>query len=181
MRYPSPLRWPAVIVVLAMTILCGYARADSRARIDAGSLDALHKLREFSSTAGELLAKASAVLVFPDVVKMGFGAGGQYGEGSLLVNGKAVAYYATAGGSYGLKSEARTKSEVILFMTDDSLHKFRNSRGWVPGSDADLVLAGLKAKDVRETSQPVIAFIFSDSGVVNGPDLEGVKITHIAR
>jgi len=181
MRYSSPLRWPALVAVLVMAIQCGTCWADSKARIDAGSLDALNSLREYSATAGELLAKASAVLVFPDVVKMGFGAGGQYGEGSLLVNGEAVAYYATAGGRYGLESGGQTKSEVFLFMTDDALHKFRNSRGWDVGSDARVVLLGSGAIDTRKISQPVFAFIFSDKGMADTLTLEGRKITHIAR
>ena len=49
-----------------------------------GSVAALEDLRKHSAKAGELLDQAAGVLVFPDVVKMGFGVGGEFGEGVLI-------------------------------------------------------------------------------------------------
>ena len=37
--------------------------------------------------------RAAGILVFPTVVKAGFGFGGEYGEGSLLIHGRPAEYY----------------------------------------------------------------------------------------
>ena len=93
----------SVLVAAVLVVLSPGLYADDKAKIDAGSQKALEKLRAHSGEAGELLDKAAGVLVFPDVVKMGFGVGGQYGEGSLLVAGMPTSYFVTAGASFGLQ------------------------------------------------------------------------------
>ncbi len=160
------------------------AAADSKERIDSKSQEALVKLREYSADAGKLLHDAAGVLVFPDVVKMGFGVGGQYGEGSLLVAGEPVAYYATAGASFGLQVGAQFKAEVILFMSEKALQDFRNSQGWEVGVDGSVAVATLGAGgkiDSKTVRQPVVAFIFSNKGLMYNLTMEGSKITRIAR
>ena len=166
-------------MALSMTVL-----ADTREVIDAQTDQALDRLREYNGEAAGLLEEAVGVLVFPDVVKMGFGVGGQYGEGSLLVDGKPVAYYATAGASFGLQVGVQYKAEVILFMTEEALQNFRNSQGWEVGVDgsAAIVDVGAGGKiDSKMVNQPVVAFIFSNKGLMGNLTLEGSKITRIAR
>ena len=158
--------------------------ADSKAFIDDKSQEALAHLRDHSPGAGPLLDKAAGVLVFPDVVKMGFGVGGQYGEGSLLVDGTPVAYYATAGASFGLQIGAQYKAEVILFMTEQALSDFRSSQGWEVGVDASVTIADSEVEgklDSLTARQPVVAFIFSNKGLMGNLTLEGSRITRIAR
>ncbi len=160
------------------------ALADSKSHIDTKSVEALERLREHAPGAGPLLDKAVGILVFPDVVKMGFGVGGQYGEGSLLIDGEPVAYYATAGASFGLQLGAQYKSEVILFMTEEALARFRGSQGWEVGVDSSVAILDVGAGgkiDTRTLTQPVVAFIFSNKGLMGNLTLEGSRITRIAR
>ena len=58
------------------------ARAASGAEIDQKVDVALNTLLAQSPTAQALADKAVAVLVFPQVVKAGFGFGGEFGEGA---------------------------------------------------------------------------------------------------
>jgi lipid-binding SYLF domain-containing protein len=177
--YLLPALMAALLLVLAPALY-----ADDKAKIDAGSQKALEKLRAHSDKAGELLDKAAGILVFPDVVKMGFGVGGQYGEGSLLVKDMPTSYFVTAGASFGLQVGAQVKSEVILFMTDEALSKFQNSRGWrvgVDGSVALIKLGGGGSIDTASINQPVVGFIFSNEGLMYNLTMEGTKITRIAR
>src|ERR1700680_1913820 len=102
----------------ALTSLLGSAagaQASSAAEIDAG----VHStLREFAWRVGgaqELLAKSTAVLVFPFVLKAGMGFGGEYGEGALLVRGRTVAYYNTVSASVGFQLGAQARSVIIVF------------------------------------------------------------------
>ncbi len=171
-------------VLLALCLGTQPAWPDSRSHIDAKSREALERLREHFPDAGPMLDRAAGVLVFPDVVKMGFGVGGQYGEGSLLIDGEPVAYYATAGASFGLQIGAQYKSEVILFMTEPALLDFRGSQGWEVGVDGSVAIidtgAGGKI-DTRTLGGPVVGFIFSNKGLMGSLSFEGSKITRIAR
>jgi lipid-binding SYLF domain-containing protein len=102
----------------------------------------------------------------------------------LQVAGEPVAYYATAGASFGLQLGAQYKSEVILFMNQDALDKFRASPGWEVGVDGSVAVIQLGAGgkfDSKQLTQPVIAFIFSNQGLMYNLTLEGSKITRIAR
>jgi lipid-binding SYLF domain-containing protein len=173
-----------VLMTLLLFLPAPFLRADNKAAIDAGSAEALVKLRLHSSQAGELLDKAAGVLVFPDVVKMGFGVGGEYGEGSLLVPGKPTAYFVTAGASFGLQVGIQTKSEVILFMTEEALKRFQNSAGWKVGVDGSVTVAKLGADgsfDSNTLRESIVGFIFSNKGLMYNLTLEGSKITRIAR
>jgi len=174
----------AVIITLLLLLPAPLLRADSRAVIDAGAEEALVKLRAHSPQAGELLDRAAGALVFPDVVKMGFGVGGEYGEGSLLVPNKPTSYFVTAGASFGLQVGVQTKSEVILFMTEEALRQFQNSSGWKVGVDGSVALVKLGVDgsfDSQSAKESVVGFIFSNKGLMYNLTLEGSKITRIAR
>lgn len=178
------LRILPTLFSLLLVLLSPASRADSLEQINTGATKALAQLKEHAPGVDGLLQEAAAVLVFPDVVKLGFGVGGQYGEGVLLVGGEPAAYYATAGASFGLQLGAQTKSEVIAFMTEDALVGFRNSRGWEAGLDGSIALLaqGKEGRvDTRNLKEPVVGFIFSNQGLMGNLTFEGAKITRIAR
>jgi lipid-binding SYLF domain-containing protein len=71
--------------------------------------------------ARELANKAVGILAFPSVVKAGFGFGGEYGEGALLIQGRPVDYYNTVSASFGFQLGAQVRSVIIVFMTPEAL------------------------------------------------------------
>jgi lipid-binding SYLF domain-containing protein len=114
------------IVLLFLLVFSFTATAVSKQEIDAYVEEALTQFY-IHSNAGEQLAKqAKGILIFPRVYKAGLLVGGEYGEGALNVNGENVGYYNVAPGSLGLQAGIQQKSEIIMFMTEDSLKKFRN-------------------------------------------------------
>src|ERR1700722_18209637 len=84
--------------------------------------------------------KAAGMLVFPRVTKGGVGVGGEFGEGVLKVNGKTVGYYSVGSASVGLTLGLAKHSEIIMFMTQDSLNKFTAGDGWSVGADAGITV-----------------------------------------
>src|SRR5690348_11210393 len=70
-------------------------RADSAQEINRKSRAALQELYSTTTGARRVGDSASAVLVFPSVVKAGFVVGGQRGEGTLFSGGKTLGYYST--------------------------------------------------------------------------------------
>ena len=158
------------------------AMAASREELDANVREAVNDLYKHSSAAQELAGKSVGMLVFPKVVKVGIGIGGEYGEGALLVGGKTAAYYNIAAGSIGLQLGAQQKSQVILFMNQSELDKFRKSEGWKAGVDGSVALATLGAGgqiDTETSKKPIIGFIFSNKGLMYNLTFEGSKITKI--
>lgn len=177
------IRSVSLPVMLAL-LVAPAAQAKTAEQLDAEVRETIEELYEFSSAAKELAAKAAGMLVFPEVYKGGIGIGGEYGEGALLVGGKTVAYYNTASASIGFQLGAQKKSQVILFMNQEELDKFRNSDGWKAGVDGSVALATLGAGGELSTEtakKPIIGFIFSNKGLMYNLTFEGSKITEIDR
>ena len=177
-------RLSAGLLALLMLLASPSVLPATREVIDAKVREALDTFAEQSPAGAELMKKTSGVLVFPDVVKMGFGIGGEYGEGALLIDGEPVDYYSTAGASFGLQLGAQFKAEIIMFMNDRALSKFRRAKGWEAGVDGSVALATVGTGGSIATStaqQPIIGFIFSNRGLMYNLTLEGNKITRIER
>ena len=164
--------------LLLLALLAGNpAHADSAEQIRRGAVDALALLRDHVEGADELLASAAGVLVFPDVVKLGFGVGGEYGEGVLLVAGEPAGYYATSGANFGLPTGSRVKSEVVVFASESALKAFLGQRSWRVG-EGGLVLASAPSADLPDAT---VGYVFSETGLVPGLTLEGARFTRLAR
>jgi lipid-binding SYLF domain-containing protein len=162
----------------------GALHAASRIEIDARVEAALTEFYREVPAARELATAAKGILVFPQVLKAGFGIGGEYGEGALLLNRQPVQYYATAGASVGFQVGAQAQTQIILFMDSTALARFRSSDGWKVGVDGSVAIAQFgagKTLDSTTLQQPVIGFIFSNKGLMYDLSLEGNKITRIDR
>lgn len=173
--------------VWAMLLCLGLSPAalgDDREVIESRAALALETLREHAPDAVSLLRKAVGILVFPDIVEMGFGTGGQYGEGVLLIDGEAKAYYATAGAEHGVPAQEGPKAQVILFMTRQALIDFRNTVNWKVGVHGGVTKVQVDERGRVNTPPglgPVLGFTFSDRGVLGHLDLAGSSINRIAR
>jgi lipid-binding SYLF domain-containing protein len=160
----------------------GASSSEKRASIDANVNGAMTKLYAQDPESRAMVAKARGVLVFPSVVSAGFVVGGSYGQGSLLVGGRNSGYYSTAAGSVGLLAGADSKAMYILFMTEDSLNKFRASNGWTAGADASvsLIKTGASANvDTQTAQQPVVGYILTNAGLMANLAIDGTKITRL--
>ena len=132
----------------------------------------------------EFLKSAKGVLVFPSVIKAGVGVGGEYGEGALRIGGKTADYYNTAAASIGLQLGIQSKRIIIVFMQDDALKKFRESKGWEAGVDGSVALIELGAGGTIDTTtikDPIVGFVFGNKGLMFNLTLEGSKYTKIVR
>ena len=160
------------------------ALAESAEVIDIRVTETIATFKKEVNGADVFLAQSSGYLVFPRVIKVGIGFGGEFGEGVLRIGGRNVDYYRTMAGSFGLQLGAQAKSIVIAFMTPESLDKFRNSSGWKVGIDGSVALIDLgagKTIDSHNIKDPVVGFIFGSKGLMYNLTLEGTKITKIEK
>jgi lipid-binding SYLF domain-containing protein len=158
--------------------------AASAAAIDADVRATIDRFHSQIGGARELSDKSYGILVFPSVVKAGFGIGGEYGEGALMVRGQPTAYYNTVGASFGFQLGIQARSVIIMFMTPEALDQFRRSKGWKVGVDGSvaIVTVGVGGSiDTNKIVSPVIGFILDPKGLMYNLTLEGTKITRIRK
>ena len=156
------------------------AHAASAAEIDAKVDIALNSLLAENAAARAIGEDAIAVLVFPEIIKAGFGIGGQFGEGALRKGGMTTGYYNLASASFGFQLGAQSYSQVLFFMTEEALAGLDQVRGFELGADASVAVAdqGLGVDVSTNTIQdPIVAFVFGQKGLMGGVTLEGSKIT----
>ena len=170
--------------LLMLTQWNGIAHAESAAGIDADADAALIKLFEAQPVAKMLSEKAAAVLIFPNIVKAGFIAGGQYGQGALRKKGKTVGYYSSAAGSFGLQAGAQSFGYVLFLMTPSAVKYLSKSDGWEIGVGPSIVIVDegiAKNLTTMTLKSDVYAFIFDQQGLMAGAGLQGAKITRIKK
>jgi lipid-binding SYLF domain-containing protein len=158
------------------------AAASRRQEIDAAVNGTLSRLGSTVQGSNELMAKAQGILVFPSVKKAAFIVGGEYGEGALRVSGATVGYYSTAAASFGFQAGAQSTAIIFLFMTRDSLEKFRNSKGWSAGADMGVSVAKVGANgaiDTTSATSQVVALVLTNAGLMADLSLAGTKVTRL--
>ena len=179
MNFSRKLRPFMLLVAMFCSTSVLAASAD---KINREADKALQVFREDVSGAEVFLAQAAGYLVFPRVIKIGIGIGGETGEGVLRVGGTPVEYYRTTAGSFGLQLGAQAKSIVIVFMTREALDKFRNASGWKVGVDGSVALIDIgagKTIDSNNVKDPVVGFIFGSKGLMYNLTLEGTKFSKL--
>ena len=182
MRMSIPVRLSFLLLPLLAIVNAPTAMSASKVELDARVSATLERLQEHEKATVELMQKASGILVFPRVIKAGFGLGASIGEGSLLVNYQPVQYYRTTSLSIGLQIGGQASSEVVLFMTNDALERFRQSDGWEAGVDGSIALITVGVGgdiDTHNLQSPIIGFIFGNKGLMYELSFEGSKFSKI--
>jgi lipid-binding SYLF domain-containing protein len=180
------MKLKSMMAVIGLTLFALIAGAPSfagtKAEIDASANSAITRFYALNPQNKQLAGKAAGTLVFGRVTKGGAGVAGEYGEGVLRVNGKTVDYYSTTSASVGLTLGVAQHSEVILFMTRDSLDKFTSSENWSAGADASFALVKQGSGGQYDTAtlgKPILGFFFHEKGLLGDLSLEGSKITKV--
>lgn len=188
----SSFAWPAALslaIACAALVGCTTTGPDVRANpavarqeISKGIDATLSRLYQAAPGSQQLVARATGVLVFPDVKSASFVIGAEHGDGALRVHRETAAYYSMTGGSIGWQAGAQSKAVVLVFLTPDALEKFRTSKGWTVGVDANVAVAKIGANgsiDTLNAQQPVVQFVLNNLGLTAGVSLAGSKISPI--
>jgi lipid-binding SYLF domain-containing protein len=172
----------AMLALGWQTSMAGEAGKTAAADLSRDANASLKQLYASVPLAKSLGPKALAVLVFPKVTKAGLGVGGQYGEGALLQKGKAVAYYNTAGASFGLQAGAQQYSYALFFMNAKALGQLDKAEGFEVGIGPTVVVVDAGVANSLTTTtmkDDIYAFIFGQKGLMAGLGIQGNKITKI--
>jgi lipid-binding SYLF domain-containing protein len=171
-----------VVVAAIGVVSVPHARAASAQELTRNASQALRDLYAKEKSARVLGEKATAVLVFPGIVKAGFMFGGQIGEGVLFQNGRVAGYYNSIAASYGFQAGIQKFGYALFFMNRDALSYLARSEGFEIGAGPSIVVVD-KGMGISSTSttltHDVYAYIFNQKGLMGGVGLQGSKITRI--
>ena len=182
MQWKNPLA--AIGLIMLSLFASTTAFADSKAEIDASVSQALKQFYAHNLKHKEFAGKAAGMLVFPHITKGGVGVAGEFGEGVLQVKDMTVDYYNITSASVGLTLGIASRSEIVMFMTQESLDKFKKSNGWKIGVDAGVAIMSLGAGgqyDTKTLQKPILGFVFGEKGLIGDLSLEGSKVTKIQK
>ena len=176
----------AFILAIAATVVISPspAIAESAAGLEADADAALNKLYADSPQAKMLSEKATAVLVFPNMVKAGFLVGAQYGQGVLRKKGRTAGYYNSVAGSYGLQAGVQSFGYALFLMSGPAVKYLDKSDGWEIGVGPSIVVVDegvARTLTTTTAKDDVYAFIFDQKGLMAGMGIQGTKITKIKK
>ena len=165
------------------------ALAASAEEIDASVNEALAAFEKDIKGGHEMLGKAAGYLVFPRVIKVGVGVGGEGGEGALRVNGQTVGYYNTFAVEpayafgHGLSYTQFEYRDLRLGATEFAGRMtvsvtVRNS-GSVPGRDVVQLYLSAPGKALHKPERELTAF--AKTGLLEPGGSETVTLTLTGR
>ena len=156
-------------------------QAARRAQQAAQTLTEIMNVRD-KAIPRELLAKAEAVAIFPNVIKAGFIFGGRGGSGVISrrqPNGwSAPAFFKLGGGSVGLQIGASSTDFILLFMNPAALQGLLEDKFEI-GGEGSVAAGPVGRAAAASTNATLDAGILSFSrskGLFAGLELKGVVI-----
>jgi lipid-binding SYLF domain-containing protein len=131
-----------------------------------------------------LLARAYAVAVVPNVVKVGFALGARRGKGILVVRREDnswsnPAFITLTGGSFGWQIGAQSTDIILVFKTREGVDGIASGK-FTLGADASIAAGPVGRHTAVATDVEFKAEVFSYSrsrGVFAGVALEGAGVT----
>jgi lipid-binding SYLF domain-containing protein len=171
-----------LLITVTFVFLSNNLLAKTAREIDVSVDVAIERFHEQVIGAKQLIEASKGILVMPNVFKGAFLIGGEYGEGALRIDGKTVDYYNTASGSIGIQIGGQKKDIILLFMTDEALKEFRDSKGWEAGLDGNVAFikygAGVR-EDTTTTKEPIVGFVIDAKGLIADFSFKGAKFSKI--
>ncbi|MDR3517908.1 MAG: lipid-binding SYLF domain-containing protein [Azospirillaceae bacterium] len=176
------------ITGLALALFVGapaaWAASDQQQLVDRAriTIDDVRKDKEFGN-APELLRRARAVMIVPQLVKGGFFVGGEGGDAVLLDRSRGKswsgpAFYTLGSASFGLQIGLE-QSELVLFVMSDKALSALMADQFKIGAGAGLAIVTLGSSAEAATTAALHADIIvwaSSSGAYAGVTLNGTVI-----
>ena len=178
--------------ILSLLVLAGLlfispvhaaSKEEKRVADAADVLDQLLRIPE-QTIPPQLLARAYAVAVIPNVVKVGFGVGARRGKGIIVVrqddnSWSNPAFVALTGGSIGWQIGAQSTDVILVFKTRKGVDGIANGKLTL-GADASIAAGPVGRHTGVATDLAMQAEVVSYSrsrGLFAGVALEGAGVT----
>jgi lipid-binding SYLF domain-containing protein len=180
------IRSTTVLALIALTLAVPAPAATPEEERVASATDVIDQLLRIpeQSVPPALLARAYAVAVIPNVVKIGFGLGARRGKGILVVrreNGtwSNPAFVTLTGGSFGWQIGAQSTDIILVFKTREGVDGIEEGKLTL-GADASIAAGPVGRHTSVATDIEFQAEVFSYSrsrGLFAGVALEGAGVS----
>src|SRR3989338_2907448 len=188
-RMKTLSRFAAIFSLTAFFIAPSFAWADSPAALEARILDSKRVLDEIMvapdvSIPEEMLGKAKAIAIYPNVLKAGFIFGGRFGKGVVSAkdasgNWSPVSFSTLGGGSWGLQSGGQATDLILVIMNERGLNGLL-SNNFKLGADASVAAGPVGRQTEAGTDLTLSSGILAYSrnrGLFAGVSFDGVVLT----
>lgn len=180
------IRLSSTLLIMALLVaMPSHADTKQEKRV-ADSTDVLDQFLRIpeQSIPPTLLARAYAVAVVPDVVKIGFGLGARRGKGILVVRNpdntwSNPAFVTLTGGSLGFQIGAQSSDVILVFKTRKGVEDIAKGK-FTLGADASVAAGPVGRYTAAATDWKFEAEVYSYSrsrGLFAGVALEGAGVT----
>lgn len=182
MDIPRTIALFGLVFCIALPALAA-TREEERVSDATDVLDQLLNIPE-QAIPPNLLSRAYAVAVIPDVVKLGFGIGARHGKGILVVrrddgSWSNPAFVGLTGGSIGWQVGAQSTDIILVFKTRKGVEGIANGKLTL-GADASVAAGPVGRQASAATDLEFEAEVVSYSrnrGLFAGVALEGSGVT----
>lgn len=172
-----------LVTLISTSIASAATREEKRVADATDVLDQLLRIPE-QTIPPTLLARAYAVAVIPNVVKLGFGLGARRGKGILVVrqddgSWSNPGFVALTGGSFGWQIGAQSTDVILVFKTRKGVDGISNGK-FTLGADASVAAGPVGRQASAATDIKFQAEVVSYSrnrGLFAGVAFEGSGVT----
>lgn len=175
-----------ILITLAIAVAAPVTAATQEEDRVAHATDVLDQLLRIpeKTIPPSLLARAYAVAVIPDVVKVGFGLGARRGKGIIVVrqdnnSWSNPAFITLTGGSFGLQAGVQSTDVILVFKTRQGVDGIANGKLTL-GADASIAAGPVGRHTEIATDIEFEAEVYSYSrsrGLFAGLALSGGGVT----
>lgn len=175
-----------VFILLALLLALPATAATRQEKKVADATDVVDQLLRIpeQSIPPSLLARAYAIAVIPNVVKVGFGFGARRGKGILVVRREDnswsnPAFITLTGGSFGFQIGVQSTDIILVFKTRQGVEGITEGKLTL-GADASIAAGPIGRHTSAATDLTFKAEVYSYSrsrGLFAGVALEGAGIT----
>jgi len=169
----------ALVVIAGAGLMCGCSTAPKSeadaTKLSANASAALTGYKAKDPSLNTLLDKSVGYVIFPDIGKGGWIVGGSYGRGEVYEGGRMIGYADISEVSAGFQWGAQNFSELLIFMKQENMDKFKTGE-FAVGANVSAVALTAGAAGTTDLSKGVIALVDTKGGLMAEAAVGGQRL-----
>jgi lipid-binding SYLF domain-containing protein len=170
----------AKMISAAALLLCAACAGTPKTHQEESNLDTrarttLDRMTSRDPGLHRVLGQAYGYVVFPEVGKGGFIAGGAHGIGVVFERGRRVGYAELNQASLGAQLGGQTFAELVILQTPQALERIKRDK-FAFGADASAVAITAGAAAAVRFQNGAAVFVMTHGGLMAGVSVDGQSI-----
>ncbi|MDB5354501.1 MAG: hypothetical protein JWN24_954 [Phycisphaerales bacterium] len=169
--------FPLLAMLAAPMIGCTTTSPNSpaqRTAMEDEAKAALERMEAQDPGIRDLLSRAYAYVIFPEVGEAAIGIGGAHGRGYAYQNGQLIGTVTMTQGSVGVQLGGQTYAELIIFQSPQAFDQLKKDV-FAFGANASATLVKAGAAAATPFNNGVAVFVLPKGGLMAGVAITGQK------